>query len=263
MENPTFHLDAVVKTKEAFEDFDGPLSLILLLLSKNKVEIKDIKIAVILEQYLAYLEGMERLDLEIASEFITMASQLMYIKVKTLLKGTEEIEEMDSLISSLEEMRRRELLERTKISAAELEKLAEKGEGLFVKGQEILEPAKDYTFSHDAKELLSALYDILGREKNREKAEIPARVAVPARLIYPVGEKSDEILIRLRDGGDLRLDGLFNMSRDRSELAATLMAILELYRSERITLEDTEQGTMVKLYNNTVGADIIRVQGRI
>jgi hypothetical protein len=144
MQNPTFHLDAVVKSKEALEDFDGPLSLILLLLGKNKVEIKDIKIAVILEQYLDYLAGMESMDLEVASEFITMASQLMYIKARTLLKGTEEIEEMDSLISSLEEMKRRELLERMKAAAALLAELTEKGEGIYVKAQEVLEPRRDY-----------------------------------------------------------------------------------------------------------------------
>lgn len=248
MQNPTFHLDAVVKSKEALEDFDGPLSLILLLLGKNKVEIKDIKIAVILEQYLDYLAGMESMDLEVASEFITMASQLMYIKARTLLKGTEEIEEMDSLISSLEEMKRRELLERMKAAAALLAELTEKGEGIYVKAQEVLEPRRDYTFSHNAQELISALYDMLGREK--AKAEPIARIAVPARLVYPVGEKSDEILLSLRDGGMQRLEGLFSASRDRSELAATLMAILELYRSERITLEDTENGIVVKLYDN-------------
>jgi len=62
-----------------------------------------------------------------------------------------------------------------------------------------------------------------------------------------VGAKSEEILLGLRDGGELRLDALFAAGRDRSELAATLMAILELYRSERISLEDTENGIVVRL----------------
>ena len=75
MKEVTFHLEV----------FDGPLDLLLHLLSKNKVEITDIPIAKILEQYLAYIRQMQEFDLEVASEFITMAAQLMYIKSKMLL----------------------------------------------------------------------------------------------------------------------------------------------------------------------------------
>ena len=75
MKEVTFHLEV----------FDGPLDLLLHLLSKNKVEIQDIPIADILEQYLSYIRQMQEFDLEIASEFITMAAQLMYIKSKMLL----------------------------------------------------------------------------------------------------------------------------------------------------------------------------------
>jgi segregation and condensation protein A len=76
MENPTFKLQGIIKSKESSEDFEGPLILILHLLSKNKVEIRDIQISLILDQYLKYLDEMKQMDLEIASEFITMASHL-------------------------------------------------------------------------------------------------------------------------------------------------------------------------------------------
>ncbi len=249
MDNLTFHLDAVVRTREIMEDFVGPLSLILQLLVKNKVEIKDIKISVILEQYLSYLAEMESMDLEVASEFIAMASQLMYIKVKTLLKGTEEIEEMDSLISSLEEAKRKEQLEKIKAAVIRLQVLAEKGEGIFVRMQEPLGDLKqkDYFYRHDAKELTAALYEIFGRE--REKTEAASKVAMPTRLSYPVGEKSEEILLLLRDSGSINLRALFLKSRSRSELAASFMAILELYRSEKIVLDEGENGLTVKLYS--------------
>ena len=93
MNEPTYHLSHVVKSKNAEpEDFTGPLDVILLLLSKNKIEIRDIQISVILEQYLAYLDEMKRMDLEIASEFITMASQLVLIKTKMLLSEAERQE---------------------------------------------------------------------------------------------------------------------------------------------------------------------------
>ena len=83
------------------EDFEGPLNLILMLLSKNKIEIRDIKISDILDQYLDYLAQMESMDLEIASEFIQMASHLLYIKTKTLLSTEDEVSELEMLIASL------------------------------------------------------------------------------------------------------------------------------------------------------------------
>ena len=76
-----------MKERNELQDFSGPLSLILMLLSKNKIEIRDIKIAEILDQYLEYLDEMEKMDLEIASEFVQMASHLLYIKTRTLLAG--------------------------------------------------------------------------------------------------------------------------------------------------------------------------------
>ena len=83
MGQPQYRLEGIVHTRsEQMEDFEGPLDVIFLLLSKNKIEIQDVSITAILEQYLAYLEEMKRLDMEIASEFITMASHLMLIRPK-------------------------------------------------------------------------------------------------------------------------------------------------------------------------------------
>ena len=75
MENPSFFLEGVVKEKNELQDFEGPLSLILMLLSKNKIEIRDIKISEILDQYLEYLAQMQSMDLEIASEFVQILVQ--------------------------------------------------------------------------------------------------------------------------------------------------------------------------------------------
>ena len=105
MEDPTYHLEGIIKTKEEMQDFEGPLSLILLLLSKNKIEIRDIKISEILDQYLAYLQQMESMDLDVASEFVQMASHLLYIKTKTLLAGEEEVSELELLMQSLEQLK--------------------------------------------------------------------------------------------------------------------------------------------------------------
>ena len=92
MEQPQYHLQSVVHAKESLEDFDGPLDVILLLLSKNKIEIQDVSISSILEQYLAWLDERKRMDMEVASEFIAMASHLMYIKTRMLLSEAEKAE---------------------------------------------------------------------------------------------------------------------------------------------------------------------------
>ena len=106
------------------EDFEGPLDVIFLLLSKNKIEIQDVSITSILEQYLAYLEERKRMDMEIASEFIAMASHLMQIKTKMLLSVTEREEamsEMEQLIRSLEERQRAGAYAQIQIAAKFLE----------------------------------------------------------------------------------------------------------------------------------------------
>lgn len=111
VDSPIYHLEKVVKARaEALEDFTGPLDLILHLLSKNKMEIKDIQISVILEQYLAWMERRKKLDLEVASEFVTMAAQLIFIKSRMLLSihDEEALSEMEQLIASLEAHQRHE-----------------------------------------------------------------------------------------------------------------------------------------------------------
>ena len=117
MDSPVYKLESVIRTKtEEMEDFEGPLDLILHLLSKNKIEIQDIPIALILDQYLAYLARRQQMDLEVASEFITMASHLMYIKTRMLLslEDEEAQTEMAELIRSLEERRCGEIYQRLK-----------------------------------------------------------------------------------------------------------------------------------------------------
>lgn len=92
MQNPVFKLKKVVRSKseEEMQDFEGPLDLILYLLGKNKMEIQDISISLICDQYMAWLARRQEMDLEVASEFVTMASQLVYIKTRMLLSIEDE-----------------------------------------------------------------------------------------------------------------------------------------------------------------------------
>jgi segregation and condensation protein A len=146
LENPVFKLEKVVRTRseEEMQDFEGPLDLILFLLAKNKMEIQDISISQILDQYLAWLEARQRMDLEVASEFITMASHLMYIKTRMLLsiEDEEAQSEMDALIQSLEERRRNENYGKIKVLAHRLEPMSEFGRNILTRNPEPMERGK-------------------------------------------------------------------------------------------------------------------------
>ena len=136
MEQPQYHLQNVVHAKQTLEDFDGPLDVILLLLSKNKIEIQDISISSILEQYLAWLDERKRMDMEVASEFIAMASHLMYIKTRMLLSEAEKAEaesEMEELIASLRQRQRKDAYEQIKIACGALALRNDIGLGMFPK----------------------------------------------------------------------------------------------------------------------------------
>lgn len=138
MDNPSFFLEGVVRDKDELQNFEGPLSLILLLLSKNKIEIRDISISDILDQYLEYLDKMQSMDLEIASEFVQMAAHLLYIKTRTLLAGDEEVSELEVLMASLEQLKCRDIFASIQKLLPELKKASEIGMLYFSKMPEPL-----------------------------------------------------------------------------------------------------------------------------
>ena len=246
MIEPTYHLQHVVKSRnEEPEDFSGPLDVILLLLSKNKIEIRDIQISVILEQYLAYLDEMQRMDLEIASEFISMASHLVLIKTKMLLSEAEQQEglsEMELLIQSLEQRQRQEILEKIKGPAAWLEKRNDIGRNIFTKEPEPLRRDLTYRYQHDRSDLIRALMNMQERSDTKLPSPIQAFVGIVGKEPYPVEKKAAEMLKTLIAKGRQKLRSLFRGNRSRSEVVATFLSILELckLRSVRVTEDNGE-----------------------
>lgn len=173
MDNPTFHLDGVVKDRNELQDFDGPLSLILMLLSKNKIEIRDIKISEILDQYLEYLDRMEKMDLEITSEFVQMASHLLYIKTRTLLAGEEEVSELEELMTSLEQLKCKDIYSAVQRITPELKKASEKGLLYYAKLPEPMPDIKrEYEYRHEPADLFRALYTVITRGGNRRSPSL-------------------------------------------------------------------------------------------
>ena len=246
MGEPQYRLEGIVRTRsETLEDFEGPLDVIFELLSKNKIEIQDVSITAILEQYLAYLEEMKRLDMEIASEFITMASHLMLIKTKMLLSAAEAAEaqsELDLLRQSLIERQRKEALEAVRTAVTWLEPRNEIGRNIFTKEPEPLRRDNTYRYRHEPTDLLRALDDIA--ERNQRKLPPPTVnfKGIVGKEPYPVTKKAKEVLRRLLLRGMEKLKSLFKGNRSRSEIVATFISVLEMCRTGTVRLEGDVNG---------------------
>jgi len=246
MAQPQYRLEGIVRTRsEMMEDFEGPLDVIFLLLSKNKIEIQDVSITAILEQYLAYLEEMKRLDMEIASEFITMASHLMLIKTKMLLSAAEQAEaesELDLLRQSLVERRRKEAMEQIRLAVTDLEPRNEIGRCLFTKEPEPLRRDQTYRYQHDIRDLLRALDAITERNERQLPPPTANFMGIVGKEPYPIGRKTGEVLRQLVLRGVERLKNLFKGNKSRSEVVATFLAILDLCKTNTVVLEDDVNG---------------------
>ena len=246
MGEPHYKLEGIVRTRsEAMEDFEGPLDVIFLLLSKNKIEIQDVSITAILEQYLAYLDEMKRLDMEIASEFITMASHLMLIKTKMLLSAAEQAEaesELDQLRQSLIERQRREAMEQIRIAVSALEPMNDVGRCVFTKAPEPLRKDKTYRYRHAPEDMLRALEEISERNQRRLPPPTVNFKGIVGKEPYPVSRKAKEVLRNLILRGIDRLKNLFRGNKTRTEIVATFLAILDLCKTNTVTLEDDVNG---------------------
>jgi segregation and condensation protein A len=246
MGEPRYRLEGIVHTRnEGMEDFEGPLDVIFLLLSKNKINIQDVSITAILEQYLAYLEEMKRLDMEIASEFITMASHLMLIKTKMLLSAAEAAEaesELDQLRQSLIERQRKEAIEQIRKAIVELEPMNDVGRCVFTKQPEPLRKDHTYRYKHEPRDLLRALDEIAERNQRQMPPPTVNFKGIVGKEPYPVTKKAKELVRTLILRGIERLKNLFKGNRSRSEIVATFIAILEMCKTNVVTLEDDING---------------------
>ncbi|WP_298030634.1 ScpA family protein [uncultured Dysosmobacter sp.] len=249
MENPVFKLEKVVRSKaEEMQDFEGPLDLILFLLGKNKMEIQDISISLICDQYLAWLEQRQRMDLEVASEFVAMASHLVYIKTRMLLsiEDEEAQSEMEALIQSLEERRRSEKYLLVKAVALKLGPMGEFGRNIVTRAPEPVQRGKIYEYDQEKADLVLAMAEI----QSRAERSLPPPKAAFQEIVrhepYPVESKAREIIRQLKEHGITRFRLLFRGNRSRSEIVATFLAVLELCRAHVLHLAGSETDCTVR-----------------
>lgn len=215
------------------EVYEGPLDLLLSLIAKNKMDIKDIQIALIFEQYMAYVETMQSMDMEIAGEFITMASELMLIKSKMLLPKQEK-DPREELVRVLMEYK----------SAKNVAKwLSDQGKnyaGRFEKDTDEIKPDKAILDPMDVHILSKALERMLLRmgERRAEKLSDPIEKITPIikRQIVPVSVKVVSVLRFMHRRGTAHFEELFENATSRSEIVAIFYATLELLKAGRLSL---------------------------
>lgn len=224
------------------EIFEGPLELLLSLITKNKVNIYDIPIALILEQYMEYLHTMELFNMEIASEFIVMASQLMVIKSRMLLPKLKEDEEdpRQELVDMLLEY------QRAKQTAVVLHDREATFGGRFEKPPEKIQNQgkSEYKLTHDIKLLQEAYARVYQRRleylEARENTERLDNLIKTTRHVG-VNERILHVMKLLVKCKECSFAGLFEKAQSRSEIVATFLAVLELIKGRRIAVDNLSE----------------------
>lgn len=229
MEELTYRLD----------QFEGPLDLLLTLIAKNKVSITDIPIARICDQYMAYIEANRQLDLEIASEFIVMASELMLIKSRMLLPRDDENEPdpraelVDALL----------IYQKAKEAAEELRPLYAEYSGRMTKDVDEIPPDRGVPLGLDPQLLARAMNAMLLRLR---RAEIPTEQTIAPLVhakVYSVEDEVEGLVARLSEREDATLFFLLKDAKERPQLLAMFIGLLELIKIKRILICDDETET--------------------
>lgn len=212
--------------------FEGPLDLLLQLISKNKVNIYDIPIKEITTQYFEVIEKMQEMDLEVSSEFITMAAQLLYIKSKMLLPQDDEEDEEDpraDLAARLLEYKK------YKEASGYLKEHEFSSRYMFFKAPDDVEPkVVEYKGDFDISKLTEAFYDILERTKRRQPPPKKIFDGIVKRSIVSVKDKITEILDAVSDGRKISFNEWFENLIYREEMVASFLAVLELIKDGRL-----------------------------
>lgn len=246
------HSSVVLQYK--LPEFEGPLDLLLTLISKNKINICDIQISQLLEQYMEQISKMQEQDMDIASEFLEMASRLVYIKSVFLLPKHEE--EAQELKKELEgQLIEYQLCRKT---AAMLGTMA--NFDTFYRGASPVEYDLTYKRKHPPEDIARGYESACGRGKRRLPPPAEAFSGIVARRIVSVGSRIVHVLRRLKNEKNLTYGKLFETSTERGELVATFLAVLELVKGKRIRIEGDGEQAQVLVTEHVGDGDIEQLQ---
>lgn len=221
--------------------FEGPLDLLLQLISRNKLNIYDIPVAELLEQYLAQIDAMREQNMDVQSEFLEMSARLIYMKTVSLLPQHDEIEVLKQELTG-------ELIE-YKLCREMAEKLSTMTDGFktFIRKPEQLEFDSTYELVHEPDILYTAYMSAAGRGMRKLPPPATAFTKIVAKKIVAVSTKIVFVMRKLVGRGKQKISTLFSSCESRSELVATFLAVLELCKANRITIDTDKPDAEITL----------------
>lgn len=233
------------------EVFEGPMDLLLHLISKHKLNINDIPIVELVNQYLDYVRKMEEADFDVAGDFLEMAARLIYIKTVSLLPRHEEAETLKKeLTGELIEYRDCKLM---------AEKLSRQTEGF---KRYVREPQGgwvnyDYERFHEGVELLNAYISVAGKAQRRLPPPIDSFKVIVAKKFVNVASKVRTVMRRLWSGKRVKFLTLFEGAQSKSDIVATFLAVLELAKTKRISIDGDMHNPSVQMVNEVNEVDTV------
>ena len=198
--------------------FEGPMDLLLHLISKHKLNINDIPIVELVNQYLDYVRQMQEQDFDIAGEFLEMAARLIYIKTVSLLPRHEE---------------------------AEI--LKKDGFNRFVRQPEEGHINYDYERFHEVEELLSAYINAAGRGRRKLPPPLDLFKVIVAKKFVAVASKVSTVMKKLFGGKKVKFLNLFTDAETKSDMVATFLAVLELAKTKKILIDGEMNNPTVRM----------------
>ncbi|MCE7791077.1 segregation/condensation protein A [Salipaludibacillus sp. CUR1] len=240
--------------------FEGPLDLLLHLIQKNDLNLNDIPVKEITEQYMAYINAMQVLHLDIASEYLVMASTLLHMKSQLLLPAEEDLYE-DNMLAETEEDPKEDLMQRLieykkfKEAADELKERELERSNLFSKPMTDLTPLLDESEGENKQQAVDVtIYDMLQafqKMKKRKKKQRPVYSKIHREEI-PIEQRMSQLLGELHNkGGKSRFSDLF-YEEDNTHLVVTFLALLELMKSNSILCEQNSNFDEIMIFKKEV-----------
>lgn len=233
-----------------FEVFEGPLDLLLYLIKKEEVSIYEVNLTTLASQFIEYIELMRQFDLEVAGEFLVMASTLMYIKSRELLPVDQQAQiegEEDGEDPRWELIRQLVEYKKFKDAASQLQALEVRRENTFPRV-----PAKlEFDSSAPALKPDVSIFDLLNAVnavlKRFEKRDNPRDIFEDR---WTVSEKIEHIMGVISQRGRLLFSELFEEATNRSEVVCTFLALLELIRLKQLVCAQTEEFADIEIRHN-------------
>ncbi len=242
MEQLTFKVD----------QFEGPLDLLEHLIKRNKLDICNISLIAITDQYIEYINSMQEMDLDISGEFLVVATDLLYIKSKALLPKHEEEEDPEAIANSLTEALRQR--QRMKAISEKFKVMQYDGSYYFFKGAEEIPkseiPVKKHIETGSVDKLYEAFLTILEKTERRMPPPKDSFDGIVGREPVSVKKKARGLVGKLKSKNKITFAEAFEDATQKNEIVAIFLAILELMKLNHIFLYDASDGTMMLSLGN-------------